>query len=158
MGQEALLKRIAERLATLGRSERQAVLKAEVGVDFVRDIRHRGHSPKVDKLARLAKALGKPLSYFTEVIVPDSEETNRDAVSTISITSIHVIGDVQAGVWREATEWPADDWYSVTVPTNKQYPGCARFGLEVKGRCKCCVVQMQSKVELRSVVCFSLVA
>jgi len=127
MAQEELLRRIGERLKAANLSERKALLRAGVGVDFIRDIRRRGHSPKLDKLAAFARAVDTPLSYFTDATEPD-------AVPGVALLSrVIVKAAVQAGVWREATEWPEDDWYSVTVPADERYPGMERFGLVVRG-------------------------
>ncbi|MBR0560072.1 LexA family protein [Neokomagataea anthophila] len=51
----------------------------------------------------------------------------------IHTTQIEVRGDVQAGVWREAVEWPRADWYAITVPLDAAYAGLHRYGLLVKG-------------------------
>ncbi|MCG8694342.1 MAG: S24 family peptidase [Minwuiales bacterium] len=49
------------------------------------------------------------------------------------IEPIYVRGAVQAGTWREALEWPRDDWYPIAVPPDDPYGGLARFGLSVRG-------------------------
>lgn len=127
MGQDELLRRIGERLKAVKLSERKALMKAGIGLDFVRDIRRRGHSPKVDKLAALARATQTPLSYFTEVAEPDPPP------STFALSKVTVRGSVQAGVWREAMEWMPDEWFAVTVPADPRYPDIERFGLIVRG-------------------------
>lgn len=131
MRQGELLKRIDERLAFLRLSDRKAALRAEVGVDFIRDIRRRDHSPKADKLARLATVLGVPAAYLLDAIAPEAPSLKE---RSIRLGNIHVKGAVQAGVWREAIEWEGDEWYSLTVPTVDRFPGIERFGLEVRGR------------------------
>ncbi|MBF0858190.1 S24 family peptidase [Gluconobacter sp. LMG 31484] len=55
-------------------------------------------------------------------------------LSPIHTTQIEVRGDVQAGVWREAIEWPAVDWYAITVPIDTAYQGFHRYGLKVCGQ------------------------
>lgn len=61
-----LLRRIDLQLASAGISERAACLAThkidpDVNVDFVRDIRRRGHDPKVGKLMAFASAIGTDL-------------------------------------------------------------------------------------------------
>jgi transcriptional regulator with XRE-family HTH domain len=129
MPQSELLRRIEGRLTELGISERKACMRANVGVDFVRDIRRRDHSPKVDKLSRLAKVLEVPAAYLSEAIT----EAPTTAGAPFAMTTILVRGAVQAGIWNEATEWPADEWSAVTVPSDLRYPGIDRFGLLVCG-------------------------
>lgn len=127
MGHEELLRRIEERLRIKGLTERRALLDANIGVDFVRDIRRRGHSPKLDKLAALARILETPLGYFTEAT------DAAPSATAIPLTQVAVRGEVQAGVWREAVEWSEEDRFFVTVPTDARYPGMPRFGLLVRG-------------------------
>lgn len=131
MAQVELLKRIAERLKLAELSERKALLKADVGLDFVRDIRRRGHNPRVDKLAKLARILATPLSYFTDAVVFDAEQ--GELQPSLALSRVHVIGAVQGGAWVEAIEWDAGEWWDVTIPADDRFPGINRFGLLVRG-------------------------
>jgi transcriptional regulator with XRE-family HTH domain len=112
MSQSELLRRIAERCAAIGLTERQAVMAAGINLDFVRDIRRRGHSPKVDKLAKLAKALRTPLSYFTDAIVPASDggEPEAEAAVPPDATELRELSKIgQRITWaREANEFALD--------------------------------------------------
>lgn len=49
-----------------------------------------------------------------------------------SPTSVWVTGYVQAGLFRNAIEWDASDWYSVDVPIDARFRSKAR-ALEVRG-------------------------
>lgn len=128
MSQDELLRRIKDRLKAVGLSERQAVIQANVGIDFIRDMRRRGHSPKAEKLAALARVLQKPPSYFLEALEPDSVSSLVPPLRVVIVR-----GAVQAGIWQEAVEWPVEDRFSVTIPENMQYPDLDRFGLLVRG-------------------------
>lgn len=130
MSHEILLSRIAERLAALWLSERAACKLAGVGENSIRHIRVRGHAPKADTLAKLAIALRVPPSYFLDVATDVTAAASNTAVS---LGTVHVRGAVQAGVWSEATEWPSDEWYAVTVPLSVKYMDAEKFGLEVRG-------------------------
>src|SRR5690349_16662959 len=107
MPQEELLRRIDRELVRLKLSDRKACLLAQqraipgvkVGIDFIRDIRRRGHSPKADKLSALASVLGVSPDYLISV----SESASPGA--TTRYATIQVKGAVQAGVYREAIEW-----------------------------------------------------
>lgn len=46
---------------------------------------------------------------------------------------LQVKGAVAAGVWREAIEWPEDDWVSYTGGAHIDAPMDRRFGLVVEG-------------------------
>ena len=127
MTYEILIRRIDERLKATGLSERKACLNAGVGVNSIRHIRKRDHAPKLPTLAALAAALGVASSYFT-----DAASDSGDA-HAIALASVHIIGAVQAGVWKEAIEWPAEDWFRVEIPADSRYPEIERFGLEVRG-------------------------
>ena len=134
MSVERLLAKIDVLLAAKGLSDRKACLKARdinpaVGVDFIRDMRRRGHPPRSDKLAALAQVLEVPPASLVEVL-----EGHASSVTPVHTTQIEVRGDVQAGVWREAIEWPAVDWYAITVPIDTAYQGLHRYGLKVCGQ------------------------
>ncbi|MBS1079131.1 LexA family protein [Gluconobacter kondonii] len=134
MSVESLLAKIDVLLAAKGLSDRKACLKAReinpaVGVDFIRDMRRRGHPPRSDKLAALAQVLEVSPASLVEVL-----EGQKTLLEPIHTTQIEVRGDVQAGVWREAIEWPAVDWYAITVPIDTAYQGFHRYGLKVCGQ------------------------
>lgn len=99
--------------------------EAGVGATYVRDIiEGRSLDPKTGKLVQIAKALGCTL---------DELLGKGSTVEPIHTTQIEVRGDVQAGVWREAIEWPQADWYAITVPLDVAFAGLHRYGLLVKG-------------------------
>jgi len=56
-----------------------------------------------------------------------------DAVELVELTSISVVGAVEAGTWREAVEWPPSDRYDLAVNPDPENPGVRRFGLVVRG-------------------------
>ncbi|WP_051625861.1 LexA family protein [Kozakia baliensis] len=62
--------------------------------------------------------------------LPKPETSTVEPIHTMQI---EVRGDVQAGVWRDALEWPFSDWYAITVPIDAAYPGVKRYGLLVRG-------------------------
>ncbi|WP_408872913.1 LexA family protein [Gluconobacter roseus] len=100
--------------------------EAGVGPTYVRDIiEGRSLDPKTGKLTQIATALGCKL---------DDLLGKGASVTPIHTTQIEVRGDVQAGVWREAIEWPAVDWYAITVPIDTAYQGFHRYGLKVCGQ------------------------
>lgn len=131
MAFETLLQRIDERLKALGISERKACLNANVHVDTIRRIRNRGQSPRPSTLSQLAEALGVPDSYFLEAAVDKIGPAAR--ADFIRLQRVHVKGFVQGGVWRDAIEWPIQDWYSLQVPSDDRFPGMERIALEVRG-------------------------
>lgn len=46
---------------------------------------------------------------------------------------VRVLGDVQAGVWRESNEWPADDQFGIAIPDEPELERARLFALEVRG-------------------------
>jgi repressor LexA len=54
-------------------------------------------------------------------------------VSGVNLTVVPVIGAVEAGVWREAMEWPPDKQFYIQVPEDKRFSGLSRQALEVAG-------------------------
>ncbi|MFB9942799.1 LexA family protein [Gluconobacter oxydans] len=99
--------------------------EAGVGPTYVRDIiEGRSLDPKTGKLTQIATALGCKL---------DDLLGKGSSITPVHTTQIEVRGDVQAGVWREAIEWPQADWYAITVPLDTAFAGLHRYGLLVKG-------------------------
>ena len=54
-------------------------------------------------------------------------------VFPVSHNRIFVVGEVQAGVWREAMEESPDVRHYMETPEDQRYPGVRRFALRVKG-------------------------
>jgi len=121
---------IEKRMQELGIKPKRLALDAGVGPTYVRDLLS-GHSrePKAGKLRQIAFALGCTL----EDLMPTSESSGRESVRPVAVSKVMVRGDVQAGVWREAVEWPRSDWYAITAPADTAYPGMPRYGLLVRG-------------------------
>ncbi|GAB4368202.1 MAG: hypothetical protein Kow00114_27340 [Kiloniellaceae bacterium] len=46
---------------------------------------------------------------------------------------VRVRGAVEAGAWREAVEWPQEDWFPVGVAGIERYAAYPQFGLVVRG-------------------------
>lgn len=130
-----LLSCIEQRLAEIGISERKACMKAReinpsVGLDFVRDMRRRNHSPKADKLAALAQAINLPPETLLAAL---GDGDHHPALAPSPLTPVRVKGAVQAGAWHSAIEFPLSDQYTITSPANGQYAACPRYGLLVRG-------------------------
>ncbi|KXU99259.1 hypothetical protein AD929_15820 [Gluconobacter potus] len=86
-------------------------------------------SPRLTTISQIAAYLDIPTSEIT-----GSDAQQKNAAVPIHTTQIEVRGDVQAGVWREAIEWPQADWYAITVPIDTAYQGFHRYGLKVCGQ------------------------
>ncbi len=137
MSIESLLTRLDILLKEQGLSDRKACLRAReinpaVGVDFLRDMRRRKHLPRTDKLAALARVLGVQVSTLVAEVSRGAADEEIDIA--MPVTQIEVCGEVQAGVWKEAQEWPLSDRYNITIPQDGAYPGIKRYGLMVKGQ------------------------
>jgi transcriptional regulator with XRE-family HTH domain len=77
--------------------------------------------PNMTKLADIASALGvDPGDLFGAGFVPLGPK-------------LFVKGEVAAGVWREAFEWPEDEWQSFTGRADVTAEMQHRFGLRVVG-------------------------
>jgi hypothetical protein len=92
--------------------------------DLVRDImRVDKRKPTIESVSGICNALGIPLSAVVKGVDLKAE----------SLTEwLKVGGAVAAGVWREQSEWPRDDWYEIEVDLNTE-PG-EHLGLVVEGR------------------------
>lgn len=123
----ALKKAVIEATATgSGMSRRKLSLDASGGKnpDLVRDLLSRGQDRKVsfETAAGLAKALGRDLSDFLI----------GEALSPAGPSRIKVMGEVEAGAWREHGEWEDDQVFEIEV-TPSPFAATDRFGLRVVG-------------------------
>ncbi|MBA5726457.1 LexA family protein [Bombella mellum] len=144
MSIESLLSRLDSLLAAQGLSDRRACLKAReinpaVGVDFLRDMRRRKHLPRTDKLAALAQVLEVPVGTLVAEVSRQDEPEDRSLMEAgeapfLSVSQVRVCGEVQAGVWKEAQEWPLSDQYRITIPYDAACAGLRRYGLVVRGQ------------------------
>lgn len=93
-----------------------------------------GHTrPRTHRLVALARFLGTTLEW----LMTESGEMPVADVATVLPTShnrIFVVGEVQAGVWREAMEESPDVRHYIETPEDPRYPGVRRFALRVKGQ------------------------
>lgn len=82
----------------------------------------------------MAEKLAPYLDCSAVELLFSSEDLGLATIPPSSPQTIPVIGEVQAGTWRESVELPKDDWiYVAPVIANDSYPGISRFGLKVVG-------------------------
>ncbi|MFT8484278.1 MAG: helix-turn-helix domain-containing protein [Gluconobacter cerinus] len=121
-----IAKELKRRMDEKGFKQKSLAIAADLNDTYVRDIlKGKSKNPEASKLARIAQVLG---------CTSDDLLGKGASVTPIHTTRIEVRGDVQAGVWREAIEWPAVDWYAITVPIDTAYQGFHRYGLKVCGQ------------------------
>lgn len=51
----------------------------------------------------------------------------------VGLRPVMVRGEVEAGSWREAAEWPQSEWFVVPAPATGRYAHLPQFGLVVRG-------------------------
>lgn len=83
-------------------------------------------TPKFEMIRRVADALQIPFAD----IMGDDIDTDEQAVAG---ARVQVIGEVEAGVWKDAMEWDADDRFPVVIPGIKHRSGLELFALRVRG-------------------------
>lgn len=121
-----IAKELKRRMDEAGFKQKSLAIAADLNDTYVRDIlKGKSKNPEASKLLRIAQVLG---------CTSDDLLGKGSSVTPVHTTQIEVRGDVQAGVWREAIEWPAVDWYAITVPIDTAYQGFHRYGLKVCGQ------------------------
>jgi transcriptional regulator with XRE-family HTH domain len=125
-GAQSITMRYFERIADLrkqrGLSQAQLAERLAVEQPTVQRWEAGTRKPSVEALEDTARVLGVPVSsFFIE-----------DAVTPLG-PSLYVKGEVAAGVWRHAVEWPEDDWQSFTGRPDVKAEVQHRFGLRVTG-------------------------
>lgn len=133
MKNKTLIEQIEKILKNKGLSARKASIKAGVGEDFIRNLRRYNNIPKTDKLLKLADALDVDVNHFLNELSDSETALKNEAISPLPIATIHIRGEVQAGQWNTAIEWPQTDWIPLTVPLDHRYKSFTTFALTVKG-------------------------
>jgi SOS-response transcriptional repressor LexA len=128
------LERVRARRLEMGiPSERALCLKAGMSPNFLRALRTgKAQSPKSNNLQKLAVALETTTDWL---LGGDHESDNpyRAIGAGGQFDYVFVIGEVQAGVWREAFQWPEHDRYPMPFPADPRFPNIPRFALLVRG-------------------------
>lgn len=123
---------IKTRLKELGKKQNQ--LAEFLGIEpphvnailsGIREIRPKEIAPLADFLHLDLKALTK---YIAE-----QDVTVKQVIEGLDVTSIPVVGYVQAGVFQEANQWDKGNFYTVNPPIMPEYEGRNLFALEVRG-------------------------
>lgn len=82
-------------------------------------------------------AMPEPSALTTLAEMSNEDVRSFIAAGNANVSSagprLMVKGVVAAGVWREAFEWPADDWFTYTGGTHVTVDPKRRFGLRVEG-------------------------
>ena len=78
--QSVFLSRISECLERRQMTEKEALTRAGLQVDWLRDIRRRGYEPKFDKVQKLARVLNMPPSFFvgSDAGLAAGDDLNQD--------------------------------------------------------------------------------
>lgn len=98
---------------------------ARVSDGAVRDfLTGRNASMTIDTYDKLARAAGRPV---TELL---GEATGAPPGE---IERVSVVGNVQAGLFKEEEEWPPDDRFEVDVPVDGRYRRLLKKALRVAG-------------------------
>lgn len=129
--------RLIDRIQELMRGTDFASLRAvsvAAGLDpnFLRDIKSgRNLNPGSQKLAKVAGVLG---TSSEDLLAAAGVETNVTvAAKRPEVVYCRVVGQVEAGAWREAIEWPEEKQFDIPILKDGRYPGVARYALELVG-------------------------
>jgi SOS-response transcriptional repressor LexA len=140
--------RIALRLKETGKTPRAASLDSGMGSTAIRDIfRRPENSLTLDTLKKLAVGLETTpewLIFGTDKLGAFGEQglghaahagASNSEVTTITdkMVPVPIVGDVEAGAFREAPEFDADDIEYVTDYPDREYPHARRIGFRVRG-------------------------
>lgn len=82
--------------------------------------------PNAERMVRLADMAGQTIGQFMDI-----EPLSR---KTVPARVFRVIGELQAGAWKEAVEWAPDDQYEVSMPLPPGVPsGIPLHGFIIRG-------------------------
>lgn len=92
--------------------------------------------PLVRALVDILVGKGKPAITKAEVMMLAGlhDLTTPQLQSLDEQSWVWCVGEAAAGTWREAFEWPRDDWLPVAIAVkDERYPGAKRSALRVRG-------------------------
>lgn len=125
-----LVHELLRRIADKGTNPKRLALDVGLNENAVRDIVvGKSKNPGVFTLSKIAAGLG---CSVIDLLGGEASATPPPP-GAISLEPVMVLAAVQAGLWRDAVEWPVEDQFAISVPVDERYPGARRFGLEVRG-------------------------
>ncbi|WP_404291502.1 helix-turn-helix domain-containing protein [Microvirga sp. RSM25] len=147
----ALLDRIAQRLGATGKSERAAAEEAGLSGSTIRNLREgKVASPRLDTIRKLAHVLDTSvewLAFGSENVgtlggisaksspgAPAKHHVGSE-VTLIDekMSPVPIVGDVEAGAFREAPEFEPDEIEYVPDFPDREYPDARRIAFRVRG-------------------------
>ena len=123
---DSIAERLDKALKAAGESARGASLKAGLSQSAAGDILSgKALSPRASTIRALAAVLNVSAAYLLtgEVELKPATEFDKE---------VRLLGQVAAGVWREALEWPPDEQSSIIVP-KPSHDWQGLFALRVEG-------------------------
>lgn len=140
--------RIAERLKQTGKTPRAASLDSGMGATAIRDIfRRPENSLTLDTLKKLAVGLETSPEWLifgaegigsfggtspTDRPTPLTQPSHAEMI-TEKMVPVPIVGDVEAGAFREAPEFDIDDMEYVGDYPDREFPHARRIGFRVRG-------------------------
>lgn len=116
------LQRIAELRKAIGMTQAQLAESISVEQPTIQRWERGKREPPLAKLVEIAEVLGVPPGSLLTGETPTAIGPN-----------LFVRGEVAAGIWKDAYEWPEDDWQTFTGRADVTADMQHRFGLRVVG-------------------------
>lgn len=128
-----LFDKLKEILDSKNVSASRASQEAGLGIDFIRDLKRKNSRPKLDNLIKLAQSLNVDVNIFLQALDQDIKLSPNSALQPIELKTVYIRGEVQAGKWTSAIEWPREEWIPTFMPPHPFYEKMKPFALKVKG-------------------------
>ncbi len=132
MNHSRLIERIQELMRGTDHGSLRAVsLAAGLDMNFLRDLKSgRNKNPAVSKIANIAAVLGTSVD---DLMAAAGIEGGQSGIRTPQIVFTKVVGEVEAGAWREAIEWPRERQFEIPLLRIAKYPDARTYGLRLAG-------------------------
>lgn len=125
MNVEDVGKKIRELREKLGLSQVEFATRLDEDQSKISKWERGKQRPNADGAAKLAALAGQSVAEWWGVAPLRATDINAPMV--------RVIGELRAGAWREAVEWPHDDQFTVPVPRDPAKPALPLQGFIVRG-------------------------
>lgn len=123
--------RLDQRIAELGWSKAELARRSGITYDSINKyLRGDIDNPRGNVLEKLAQTIDKPLLWLRDGLELDP---TSEGLTPTAITTVRVVGTVEAGTFREVDEFDQTEHLEIAVPKDEKFPYARQMAFNVSG-------------------------
>lgn len=123
--------RLEQRISELGWSKAELARRSGITYDSINKyMRGDIDNPRGNIMEKLAQTIDKPLLWLRDGIEIDMP---TDSLTPVAITTVRVVGTVEAGTFREIDEFDQSEYVEIAVPKDEKFPYARQMAFNVSG-------------------------